>query len=918
MDYRHFLEQLPYLYDNWKQNTVTPKSSDFAPILEQVGGLTTVNIMQLLNFAVGCLPAEEVYCQVGGLPSSTILGALHQHPQTLAYLVDDLTAIDPTGEKTAFLDQTLSKFGLENQVVFCNQTFEQFFTEYRALELPEKIGVFFYDGAADYRSILLALLLVKPFLAEKALIIIDDTNWTPAQQATWDFIQAHPQSHLALDLPTLRDGDPSFWNGLRVLTWDSNHSYNYDWQILQQFRNPEFINALTALPLTTEFARLTLQNIGSLTDYDPLSLYNYYGNPAKTEIEYKEKIVAEEQNISHYLDLSNVLMMQNKLDEAIATLEKAAAINYAHPDVHNNLAILYQRKGNQGMADLYYGHKHFYRQEYQVAIDHYQKFLQVYNGNEMLYKTLADCYNALGQYQAALQAYNTGLELYPHATQLHFWRIWALRDFGYLEESRVVADRAVELNPQAGQLIYQANLFLPIIYESLEEVDFIRDRYTKSLEKILQETDLETPEGRNTAWNSISWSTNFYLQYQGKNDIELQRAFGELMHKTLTHQYPQWVKEIPIPPLTKEKKIKVGYVSAYLRWHTVCKLFNGWMRHADKDHFEIYSYYVDVNADGMTEKVASYSDHFHHIPNDIPKLCQQIIEDGLHILVFLDIGMFPMINLVSALRLAPIQCMSWGHPITCGSPTMDYYLTSDLMEPEDAQAHYTEKLIRLPNISIAYEKPDISYATKTRADFGFPEDTILYLSCQSTFKYLPQYDYIFAEIALRVPKSKIVFITSSASQYITDKFKARLHRVFAQVGLDSEDYCIMAGRQDGVGYMSLNRVSDIFLDSVAWSGGNTTLEAIGCDLPVVTYPTEYMRGRHTYAILKMMGVEETIASTEAEYIEIAVRLGLDQEWRQSIVNKMINQQSVLYDDITPVKALEEFYRRTVQERLVNG
>jgi protein O-GlcNAc transferase len=262
--------------------------------------------------------------------------------------------------------------------------------------------------------------------------------------------------------------------------------------------------------------------------------------------------------------------------------------------------------------------------------------------------------------------------------------------------------------------------------------------------------------------------------------------------------------------------------------------------------------------------------------------------------------------------------MSWGHPITCGSPTMDYYLTSDLMEPEDAQAHYTEKLIRLPNISIAYEKPDISYATMTRADFGFDEDAIIYLSCQSTFKYLPQYDYIFAEIALRVPNSKFVFITSSASKYVTDKFLARLHRVFAQVGLNSENYCVMAGRQGAVGYMSLNRVADIFLDSIAWSGGNTTLEAIGCDLPVVTYPSEYMRGRHTYAILKMMEVEETIASTEAEYIEIAARLGLDQEWRQTIVDKMINQQSVLYDDITPVKALEEFYRYTVQERLVNG
>ena len=917
MDYRHFLEQLPSLYDNWKQDNLNPKSVVFAPILEQVEGMTTTNIMQLLNFAVSCLPEGEVYCQVGGFPGTSLVAALHEQPNTLAYLVDNLMEVDPSGEKSAAIDRVLSKFGLENQVVFCNQHFEQFFAEYRSLELPEKIGVFFYDGAADYRSIFLALLLVKPFLADKALIIVDDTNWTPAQQATWDFVQANPQSHLVLDLPTPQDGHPTFWNGLRILNWDSNHSYNYDWQILQQFRNSDFINAITSLPLTTEFG-LSLQKLGSLTDYDPLSLYNYYGNPAKAELEYKEKIEKEPSVIGHYIDLSNTLMMQNKFDEAIALLNQAMIINVSAPDIHNNLAILHQRKNNQGMADLYFGHRHFYRQEHQFAIEYYEKFLQVYNGNEMFYKTLADCYNAVGEYQQALKAYNTGIEMYPYASQLHFWRIWALRDYGYMEEARIVADRAVEINPDAGQLLYQSSLFLPIIYESPEEIECLRDRYTKSLQQLINQTNLDTPEGKNTAWNTVSWSTNFYLQYQGKNDIELQRAFGNLMHQTLSHQYPQWIKEIPIPPLTKDKKIKVGYVSAYLKWHTVCKLFNGWMRHADKERFEIYSYYVDVTPDGMTEKVQAYSDYFHHIPNDIPKLCQQIIDDGLHILVFPDIGMFPMINLVSCLRLAPIQCMSWGHPITCGSPTMDYYLTSDLMEPEEAQSHYTEKLIRLPNISIAYEKPDISYATMTRADFGFDESAIIYLSCQSTFKYLPQYDYIFAEIALRVPGCKIVFITSSASNYVTDKFKGRLSRAFAQVGLDSEDYCVMAGRQGSVGYMSLNRVSDIFLDSIAWSGGNTTLEAIGCDLPVVTYPTEYMRGRHTYAILKMMGVDETIANTEAEYIEIAAKLGLDQEWRQSIVNKMINQQSVLYDDITPVKALEEFYRRTVQERLVNG
>jgi len=63
----------------------------------------------------------------------------------------------------------------------------------------------------------------------------------------------------------------------------------------------------------------------------------------------------------------------------------------------------------------------------------------------------------------------------------------------------------------------------------------------------------------------------------------------------------------------------------------------------------------------------------------------------------------------------------------------------------------------------------------------------------------------------------------------------------------------------------------------------------------------------------MLGVTDTIAKNEAEYIEIAVRLGLDREWRDSIVERMVQRHSYLYDDKTCVEALEAFYRRVVQE-----
>jgi predicted O-linked N-acetylglucosamine transferase (SPINDLY family) len=113
-------------------------------------------------------------------------------------------------------------------------------------------------------------------------------------------------------------------------------------------------------------------------------------------------------------------------------------------------------------------------------------------------------------------------------------------------------------------------------------------------------------------------------------------------------------------------------------------------------------------------------------------------------------------------------------------------------------------------------------------------------------------------------------------------------------------------------YWNLNRVCDICLDTMEWSGCNTTMEAIACRLPVVTAPGELMRGRHSYAILTQLGVTDTIASGVDEYIEIAVRLGMDREWRAGIVDRMASRHAALYSDRSPVIALEQWYRDIVE------
>ena len=115
-------------------------------------------------------------------------------------------------------------------------------------------------------------------------------------------------------------------------------------------------------------------------------------------------------------------------------------------------------------------------------------------------------------------------------------------------------------------------------------------------------------------------------------------------------------------------------------------------------------------------------------------------------------------------------------------------------------------------------------------------------------------------------------------------------------------------------YWTLNLLSDVFLDSQEWSGGVTALEAIACGLPIVTLPGRFMRGRHSYGILRQLGVTETIASDKASYVDIAVRLGVDKQWRAKIRERMAAGQHLLFSNTKCVLALEDFYRCTVRDR----
>ncbi len=1022
MDIQKFIEKLPSLSENWGEDTLIPQLKQFEAILTQIKDKTTFNILQLLNGAVECLEDEEIYCEIGCNQGLNLIGSLLNNQDKIAYSVDSLD-----DDQFNQLIENVAKFNLDEQVFFCNQNVEEFFTDLKELQPEIKIGVYFNNGNSDYRSTLMGLLLVRPFLADQALIIINNSNYTMVSQTNYDFINSYKACNLLIDLPSPPAPSPKLGRGdegvrvITILTWDVNQEINYSWQEIEnKYRNSLAIEAISDLHLKLEFQQKP-QVIKSLIEegfslyhqgkydqaidknkeallwdkYNP-NLYNYisliylkqeqYQQALESaenavifdslntvylfnlgtileKLEQKEQaietyqkiLIIEEKNLEVYIRLSKLFVATNQLEQAKLIYEKIIELDETNIGAYvslgdiliqqenyelgienyqkalifkpKNTAILekiaqaYEKNNNQNQALLYYGYVDYRQDKYEEAIKKFKQFFVDHNerGTVFYYVALADCYRKLGKEKQSRETYIEALKYYPQNNYLYLNFILLFQSDKCTKEDEALIEQFIQESPDNIAIQIESKRILPIIYESEEEINYYRNKFQEFinyLDHLMTSNKLLESKNLDSVFISVNGFTNFYLQYQYKNDKQLQQKYGTFINYVMGLKYPNYNQSLTMPPLTSEGKIKIGYMSMAMNFHTVSKLIKGWFKHRNKEQFEIYCYYGELIFDQVTNEIEKYCDKFYYFPKNLEKLAQQIYEDQLHILVFIEIGMSPIMSELSALRLAPIQCTTWCHPVTSGSPNIDYFLSSKLMETENSQEYYTETLINLPNLGVCYEKPKLPQVRKNRSDFNINNDKIIYLCCQSVFKYLPQYDYLFAEIAKQVPQAQFVFLTSkSIGKFVTETFINRLNKAFNNVGLNRDDYCLFLSQLKPDDYFNLNLISDVFLDSLGWSGGNTTLEALACNLPIVTCPGEFMRSRHSYGILKMLEVEETIANNEQEYINIAVKLGLNYDWRNNIKTKIETNLKKIYNDLECIKALEQFYQKVINEKL---
>lgn len=518
---------------------------------------------------------------------------------------------------------------------------------------------------------------------------------------------------------------------------------------------------------------------------------------------------------------------------------------------------------------------------------------------------------AAGRHGDAERYCRAALAQAPGVAAIHRALGGLLEATGRRQEAISCYHEAARLEPENfGYRLRATMAELPVLYDTEIEIAERRRAYSQSL-AALERLVAAAPLDPDDVIASVGVAQPFLLGYQGLPDWDLQSRYGAAIAAAMAKAVPLAAQPALPAAQNPGEPIRIGVVCGMFRLHAVWKGCRGLLTGLDPRRFRLFGYYTQAFRDPETAAIEARFERFVQGPLGFDQWRAEIRRDAPHVLLYPEIGMDPTTPKLAALRLAPVQCTWWGHSDTSGFPTIDYFLSSDLMEPVGAAAHYTERLVRLPGLGTVYRPPELEPVALGRAELGMRADAVVYWCCQAVFKYLPQFDEIFTGIAERVPEAQLVFNSAPNDKYATERFVQRVTRAFAARGLDAGRHVLMLPRLGSARFLGACGLCDVFLDSVGWSGFNTALESLAQHLPVVTWPTGLMRGRQSYAILKLLGVTETVASSLDAYVEIAVRLGRDRAWRDAIRGKIATALPRLVDD-APARALEFWLEETVR------
>ncbi|NDD16477.1 MAG: hypothetical protein EB092_05660 [Chitinophagia bacterium] len=375
-------------------------------------------------------------------------------------------------------------------------------------------------------------------------------------------------------------------------------------------------------------------------------------------------------------------------------------------------------------------------------------------------------------------------------------------------------------------------------------------------------------------------------------------------------KYPEKLSMPEISLNKNHKKIRIGYISADFREHPVSYLTAGIYENHNKFKFEIYAFSLSKKViDKMQERIRSSFDEFFD--------CSELSDENLamfirqkEIDIAIDLGGFTKGNRpgLFALRVAPIQISFLGFLGTSGANYFDYLIADPIIVTKADIKNYTEKILLLPSYQPNDRKKFEIKLELTRKDLGLKDNSIIFCCFNNNVKISPTIFNSWVRILSLVENSFIMLYCA------TKDAKENLKQQALILGLDL-NRLIFLDRKSREIYLSEIKLADIFLDTYPCSAGTVASDALCAGIPIITIRGNTFASRVCSSVLHAAGLEDLVATSLDQYINLAVNLAKNVDKLKALKYKIEKEIKIsrLYDIIEYVSifenCLEEIYHK---------
>ncbi|MDZ8085260.1 MAG: glycosyltransferase [Nostoc sp. DedQUE12b] len=390
--------------------------------------------------------------------------------------------------------------------------------------------------------------------------------------------------------------------------------------------------------------------------------------------------------------------------------------------------------------------------------------------------------------------------------------------------------------------------------------------------------------------NNFTSIANFiplYFNEHNLKDIYVKR--GEIIEFLLNLKGYQVDYEFADRP-TSRKKIRLGVLAAHFLPGSETFAYLPIYEYISRD-FEVILYSLNQTGHQLEQYCQSCANFFKLLPQDLVEQANIIRADDLDIL-FIATNVTAVTNQICFLsmhRLARIQITSGGSVVTTGMRHIDYYISGTLTDPSPtAEQQYQEKLVKLEGSAhcFSYGNEEENVTVKVdRESLGISEETVIFISGANFFKIIPELIDIWAKIISGVPNSVLVLLPFGpnwSNSYPKKTFVNHLNKVFSKHGIPADQLIVLdpqpvPNRQEVKEYF---KIADIYLDSFPFAGTTSLIEPLQVNLPVIARRGTSFRSAMGAAMVQTLDVPGLVADSEESYIQLAIALGNNPEFRQ--------------------------------------